>query len=508
MPESQPDIVRGGGMERRVAVSRLPAKYPALAPYHPSSPYPELRGRIPAGVEVEANPVYAAVRQSLALMGMDAAHQGTPDWNPLSQLIQPGDRVLLKPNLIRASHAHRTDEWEQILTHGSVIRAALDYVFLALGGRGSIVIADGPQTDSDFAAIVARLGLAEIREFYRRELGFSIELLDLRNEHWIERQGVIVGVEKQPADPNRTTLVDLARHSMFAGVERAQPLYGAFYDIEETNRQHSHGRHNYAFSRRALESDVVINLPKLKTHKKTGVTISLKNLVGLNTNKNLLPHYTFGCPETGGDQYADGRVAHRIENGLVIRMKQLLLKQNPVARTLARKAKNLGYRIFGDTESVVRSGNWYGNDTVWRMVLDLNRILFYAEPLGTVSAERRRRYLSIVDAVIAGDGNGPVAARPFPAGMIIAGTNPVAVDATSARLMGFDWRKIPTIARAFEAHQLPLIDFGWEEIEIVASDPGLTRQALDRGLMVHRFRPHFGWTGHIEWEAERARRTA
>ena len=37
-------------------------------------------------------------------------------------------------------------------------------------------------------------------------------------------------------------------------------------------------------------------MPKLKTHKKCGVTISLKNLVGLNTNKNLLPHHSLGTP--------------------------------------------------------------------------------------------------------------------------------------------------------------------------------------------------------------------
>jgi uncharacterized protein (DUF362 family) len=136
------------------------------------------------------------------------------------------------------------------------------------------------------------------------------------------------------------------------------------------------------------------------------------------------------------------------------------------------------------------------------MVLDLNRILLYAEPSGEVSPVQKRRYLSIVDAVIAGDGNGPVAARPFSAGMIIAGSNAVAVDAISSRLMGFDWRKIPTIARAFEAHELPLIDFAWEAIEIASSDSGLSREALDAGLMVHQFQPHFGWTGHIEWQPE------
>ena len=56
-------------------------------------------------------------------------------------------------------------------------------------------------------------------------------------------------------------------------------------------------------SRTALQSDVFINLPKLKTHKKVGVTLNLKNLVGINGNKNWLPHYAIGSPEENGDQF-------------------------------------------------------------------------------------------------------------------------------------------------------------------------------------------------------------
>ena len=51
-------------------------------------------------------------------------------------------------------------------------------------------------------------------------------------------------------------------------------------------------------------ADVVINLPKLKTHKKTGVTISLKNMVGINGYRNCLPHHTIGTPDASGDEFA------------------------------------------------------------------------------------------------------------------------------------------------------------------------------------------------------------
>src|SRR5438552_2282393 len=81
----------------------------------------------------------------------------------------------------------------------------------------------------------------------------------------------------------------LRKFSSFYGVAE-RTYYGADYDIEYTNDHHTGERHEYAFSGTALNSGIVINLPKLKTHKKAGVTLSLKNLVGLNTDKNLLPH--------------------------------------------------------------------------------------------------------------------------------------------------------------------------------------------------------------------------
>jgi hypothetical protein len=41
-------------------------------------------------------------------------------------------------------------------------------------------------------------------------------------------------------------------------------------------------------------------------------------------------------------------------------------------------------KILGETGKVIRSGNWHGNDTIWRMILDLNKILLYGNPDGTM----------------------------------------------------------------------------------------------------------------------------
>lgn len=45
----------------------------------------------------------------------------------------------------------------------------------------------------------------------------------------------------------------------------------------------------------------------------------------------------------------------------------------------------------------VRSGNWWGNDTTWRMVVDLNRILRYARPDGSTATLPQRQAVSLID---------------------------------------------------------------------------------------------------------------
>ena len=82
-------------------------------------------------------------------------------------------------------------------------------------------------------------------------------------------------------------------------------------------KYHLDGRHEYLLAGSAIGCDVLINLPKLKTHKKAGVTLSLKNLVGINTDKNWLPHHTEGYPPGGGIEHPQPNAKHRIERRLV-----------------------------------------------------------------------------------------------------------------------------------------------------------------------------------------------
>jgi len=128
--------------------------YPGESPFHPSTRYPEYEF---AETSTAENSAYDSVRECLRLAGCDPEHYGAPSWNPLRDLIRPGETVLLKPNLVCESHPRDPDGWRYVLTHGSVIRALGDYVFKALEGRGKVVLADAPQTDSSFQAISLRL---------------------------------------------------------------------------------------------------------------------------------------------------------------------------------------------------------------------------------------------------------------------------------------------------------------------------------------------------------------
>jgi uncharacterized protein (DUF362 family) len=117
------------------------------------------------------------------------------------------------------------------------------------------------------------------------------------------------------------------------------------------------------------DADVVVSMPKMKTHHWAGVTLSLKNC--------------FGC--------VPGRVYGWPKNAL----------------------------------------HWQGIDG---SILDIAGVV--------------RPAYAIVDGIVAMEGNGPIDGTPKPVGLVVVGDDPVAVDATTATLMGFDPSAIAHLAEA------------------------------------------------------------
>lgn len=422
--------------------------------------------------------------------------------------VRRGDTVILKPNWVSESHKYRPDDWEYVITHPAVITAVLRKVIGRLAGSGMVIITDGPTTEACFAKLIARYPVGEWEKL-ARDGDVALEIIDLREHEWITKDDIIIKRVKLSGDPRGKTEVDLQDDtSEFRGHGKSKRGYhGADYDRSETNQAHD-GHHNrYSISRSALEGDVFINLPKLKTHRKAGITCCLKNLVGINTYKNFLPHHSEGGPSEGGDQFPVDNVNARLEGPLMAFLKQYVLKSPLLARILS-PLNHVGKKVFGDTRRVIRSGNWYGNDTIWRMILDLNKVLLYANPDGTMregTFVNAKRYIGVVDAVLAGEGHGPLAPDPVRMGYLFCGTNPVAVDVVSAAFMGFDPLKIPTIARAFQVGSYPLCPFSFADVRVACDGREFQLGEIPDNWVIP-FEPQFGWKGHIEKASHAAAR--
>lgn len=413
--------------------------------------------------------------------------------------VRPGDWVVVKPNLVREENYAHPGEWVSVITSGALIRQVCDYVGERLGGRGRITVCDAPQTDSSFARIAALLDLGGIARDVSARHGIAVEIVDLRNEEWTSREGVVVERRKQRGDPSGSIAFNLGRDSFFYGFAGEGKYYGADYDAGVVNGHHVGETQEYLICGTPILGDVFINMPKLKTHKKSGVTLSLKNLVGINADKNWLPHHTEGSPRDGGDQFPNMTFRRRAEQRAVAFARSMALKAPGVGGFVARKLRRAGKVAFGD-QNVIRSGNWHGNDTTWRMVLDLNRCLLYGNGDGTLRRAEPKRYYSVIDGCVGMEGAGPMAGDPIRSDVLIGGTDPVAVDIVATRVMGFDWRKIPMLREALGDRALPVTKVRPEDIVVVSDVAEWNGKFLEiepREFL--RFRPHFGWRGRIEY---------
>jgi uncharacterized protein (DUF362 family) len=143
-----------------------------------------------------------------------------------------GKRVLLKPNLVEYSTK------AAINTHPNVIAATADSLFRL--GASEVIVGDGPGHVRDSEMLIDECGL-------RSKL----------------------------AEVGRVRFVDLN----FDAVRRVTPR-GGFTSFRELWLPET-----------VLSADVIISMPKIKTHHWAGVTLSLKNLFG------CIPSNVYGWPK-------------------------------------------------------------------------------------------------------------------------------------------------------------------------------------------------------------------
>ena len=131
---------------------------------------------------------------------------------------------------------------------------------------------------------------------------------------------------------------------------------------------------------------------------------------------------------------------------------------------------------------------------------DINKIVYYADQNGEMQKKPQRKVLIIADMIVSGQGNGPLNPHPKNVGMIVIGDNPVYVDETIAKVMGFDSRKIPTLQliKKTTGKKYSLLEKD-EEI-LIRSNTNYDGKRLDEIVMenIDAFEPASGWKDHIE----------
>jgi uncharacterized protein (DUF362 family) len=444
---------------------------------------------LPAGVV--SNVAQAAVRRLLRDWGLDKSRFGSTDWNPVGDLVAKEARVVLKPNWVL--HFNQSgSSLDCLITHSSVIEAVAQYV--AINQPVHITIGDAPVQGCDFSSLVESCGLNQIAARINQEFGVRCEIVDFRRT---VLEGATIGGHRSENRRHESNYVlfDLADQSLLEPLNwDPGQLRVTMYNPDYLNRTHTRGRHQYLIAREVIEADLVLNLPKLKTHKKAGITGALKNLVGINGNKEYLPHHRKGGSKSGGDCYEGSSwlklsaenmydVANRRSEGVL----QTVAAQS--AQVLLKTAA-----VFsGDTNL---EGSWYGNDTVWRMALDLQRIVRHGCLDGSLRSVPQRTVVSITDAIVAGEGEGPLANTPKLCGFVSGGLNTAALEWVHARLMGFDPEKIPIVREAFGPFSFPLASFTPDEIKVLLE--GETISAASVIPKDDPFVPPRGWQGHCE----------
>ncbi|MEX2757465.1 MAG: DUF362 domain-containing protein, partial [Candidatus Sigynarchaeota archaeon] len=225
-----------------------------------------------------------------------------------------------------------------------------------------------------FEKIVDSTGIKAVINFYK-EFGASpplgklkVELNDFRTEAMRfqkSRSGVVTSKEnyKLPGDPNGYRVVNLGARSCL------HPIRNDFrrFRVTDYNPRLLENAHNLVdnkslIANSVLQADVVIELPKIKTHRKAGITGCLKNNIGINGHKDWLPHHRAGSKTEGGDEYlykdAIKKIIAKIND-----FEDVFLQRKKVhhLNVLTSIAQMLLLRVQGYLQKDPYSeGSWYG----------------------------------------------------------------------------------------------------------------------------------------------------
>lgn len=474
-------------------------EYPNIAPYDPGERYPEYPYEFDKNTNPKRNDVYRMIRELFVNCNMDIENYNSAEWNPLGEYINPGNIVLIKPNLVMHDNKAEIDEQRKmdcLITHPSVVRCLFDYVYIALKGRGKIIIADAPVQNCNFDVLLQKSGYGELfcEIMSKNSDEMTIDVADLRDTV-LEKEN---GKQRQRDNKEKKyngRIVDLANNSMFENKNRKDKLRITNYASNDTVFHHSRGRNEYCVSEALLEADVIINLPKPKTHRIAGYTAALKNMIGINTRKEYLPHHTKGSKDKSGDEYIGTHKILKWINSTGNDIKNWALKhQYDLLIDMFNKiCRYIGKRLDFLEDNRKKSGMWYGNDTIWRTILDVNKIVYFCNKEGNICDEMQRKVLHFGDMIVCGEKEGPLNPSYKKVGGMLFSDNPVSFDYCVTKLMGFDYKKFPTLVNAMKSQDL--IEAA-DEIILHSNDKEFDKKVVEISKDFH-FEPASGWKGYL-----------
>lgn len=371
-----------------------------------------------------------------------------------------GKKLLLKPNWVK----HNSNPQDEIClcTHPNFILA---FVELLVGWQPkSILIADAPVQGCDWSRLLTQDFLEKISHLSESS-GVSINIKDFRRVAFSPETNQLE-TDKKPLDDY--IIFDVGEKSYLEDITSDKNLFRVTsYDPDRLAESHHKGMHKYCIAKDVFDCDVIITLPKIKTHQKSGLTNSMKILVGINGDKDYLPHHRIGAVECGGDCYK-GKHPFRRMSELVLdaanrrRGKWLYHPLSYLSAAL--------WRLSRPTKEQNLAAGWYGNDTVWRMVMDLNLIAQYGKADGSLSDNPQRTLYTLCDGIIGGQGNGPLSPEPLPLGIIAFSNDAFAMDEVAGRLFRLNIDKVPLLKEAKRLNQNKDIDYFINGVKCKLSD--------------------------------------
>lgn len=463
--------------------------------FRPDTKYPEYRM---GDVSHERNGVYKAVREGFHLLGLDKENYGQSTWNPLGAYISPGDNVLIKPNLVMDKNLNKYGETDCLYTHPAVVAAVVDYALIALQGEGKIVIGDAPMQECNFENLKKNSGYGRLVNYYC-EKGYPVTMVDFREMSSVVKNGVHHSSIRHNV---KGKIVQLGKDSDFYKMPNQQhdKIRVTNYDPRILPTHHCGEKHEYYISDYVLDADVIINMPKPKTHRKAGVTISLKNFVGANVRKEYLPHHTVGSVEENGDEYLKKNKIHSFQSQLMDKRNIYSAEGHYIRAYMIRYLIKICVWLLSLSNDKFAEGSWYGNHTISKTINDINKIIAYADKQGVMKESRQRKLLIVADMIISGEKEAPVNPTPKNVGIIAMGDDQLLFDEAIATLMGFDINKIPTF-EGIRKWKGKYKIYSGEDTSIFVSNNKMYDGKTPKELKYEErfnYEASSGWKGHIE----------